>query len=149
LERPRRFDVFLRKQIRRISMTIRSILAAAILAGGTSVALAEVEVKTPGVKVEAPSGGVELDVNVGSKVAPSDAWIGRAVYSSDDKHLGEVAGIADDGTYVDVGGFLGLGETRVLLSNDQIDTVQDDRIVLTLTEAQAKSLPAADMKAPQ
>jgi hypothetical protein len=132
-------------------MTIRSILVAAILAGSSSIALAEVEVKTPGVKVEAPSGGVELDVNVGSKIAPSDAWIGRAVYSSDGEHLGEVAGIADDGTYIDVGGFLGLGETRVLLSNGQIATVQDDRIVLKLTEAEAKTLPPADPKevAPQ
>jgi hypothetical protein len=130
-------------------MTIRSILAAAILAGGTGIALAEVEVKTPGVNVEAPSGGVELDINVGSKIAPSDAWIGRAVYASDGKHIGEVAGITSDGTYIDVGGFLGLGETRVLLSNDQIETVQDDRIVLKLTKAEADSLPPYDMKAPQ
>ena len=72
---------------------------------------------------------------------PTDAWIGRAVYSADGKHLGEMAAIASDQVYADIGGFLGIGETRVLLSDDSIHAVTDDRIVLKLTEAEAKSLP--------
>jgi hypothetical protein len=106
-------------------------------------------VNTPSVDVKAPSGSVEIDVDVGSK--PSDAWIGRAVYSSDGKHLGEVAAIAGDQVLVDIGGFLGIGETRVALDDDQIATVTNNRIDLKLTEAEANSLPAADAKevAPQ
>ena len=94
-------------------MISRTILAAALALGTAGAALADVKVNTPGVDVKAPSGRIEIDVDVGSK--PSDAWIGRAVYSSDGKHLGEVAGIAGDQVLVDIGGFLGLGETARLV----------------------------------
>jgi hypothetical protein len=78
---------------------------------------------------------------------PSEDWVGRAVYSSDDKDLGEVAKLNGSDIYVDIGGFLGIGETRALIKADQILDVRDDRIVLKLSEAEAKKLPAAD--APQ
>lgn len=123
-------------------MISRSILAAVLAAGTTGAALADVKVNTPGVSVKTPAGGVELNVDVGSKVKPDQAWIGRAVYSSDGKHLGEVGAIADDQIYADIGGFLGIGESRVLLSTREIGAVTNDRIVLTMTEAEAKSLPA-------
>jgi hypothetical protein len=122
-------------------MITRSILAALLAAGTAGAALADVKVNTPGANVKAPSGGVELDVNIAPKVKPVEAWIGRAVYSSDGKHLGEVAAIADDQMYVDIGGFLGIGESRVLLSSKEIGAVADDRIMLTLTEAEAEQLP--------
>lgn len=47
-----------------------------------------------------------------------------------------------------MGGFLGLGESRVLLDDDQIESVTDNRIVLRLTEAEAQKLPSAGDKAP-
>lgn len=130
-------------------MINRAILAAALAAGTATGALAEVQVKTPGVQVEAPSGGVNLDVNVGSKLAPTDAWVGRTVYSIDGKNVGEIAAISGDQIYADLGGFLGLGETRVLLSADQIANVQDDRINLKLTKDEADKLPAVDAKPAQ
>lgn len=122
-------------------MISRTILAVALAIGTSGAALAEV-----GVQFKTPEGraGIDVDVNVGAKATPTDAWIGRAVYSSDGESLGEVAAIADDKIYVDMGGFLGLGETRKLLSGDQIQDVKDDRIVLKLTEAEAKDLPATD-----
>ncbi|HEY8247092.1 MAG TPA: hypothetical protein VIG38_07405 [Hyphomicrobium sp.] len=121
-------------------MISRSILAVVLAIGTATAARAEV-----GVQLKTPGG--HLDINVGSKVAPTDAWIGRAVYSSDGKHLGEVAAIAKDQVYADFGGFLGIGETRVLLSDDQIEGVKDNRVILKLTEAEAKSLPAVDKNA--
>ena len=127
-------------------MINRTILAAIVAAGTAGAALAEVQVKTPGVDVKAPAGGVELDIDIGSKTPPSDAWIGRAVYSADDKHLGEVSGVAGDKIYFDVGGFLGIGETRVMVDDDSLASVKNDRIHLKLTEAEAKSLPPADEK---
>jgi hypothetical protein len=126
-------------------MISRSILAAVLAIGTGTAALAGVQVKTPGVDVKAP--GVDLDINIGSTVKPTDAWIGRSVYGTDGNHLGEVAAIANGQLYVDIGGFLGLGETRVLLSDDQIESVTDDRIVLKMTENEAKALPAVDKEA--
>jgi sporulation protein YlmC with PRC-barrel domain len=126
-------------------MISRSILAAVLAIGTGTAALAEVQVKAPGVDVKAP--GIDLNIDVGSKAKPTDAWIGRPVYSADGKHLGEVAAIASDQVYADIGGFLGLGETRVLLDDDSIQAVTDDRVVLKLPEAEAKTLPAVDKDA--
>ena len=49
----------------------------------------------------------------------------------------------------DLGGFLGLGATRTLIKADQIQDVKDDRIVLRLTEAEARNLPAAEEQSPE
>ncbi|MFA5901356.1 MAG: hypothetical protein WC829_19815 [Hyphomicrobium sp.] len=125
----------------------RSILAAVLVLGTAGAALADVKVNTPGAQVDAPSGPVDLNVNVASDMKPTDAWIGRAVYSIDDKHLGEIAAISGDSVYVDIGGFLGIGETRVLLDNSQLGKVEPDRIVLKLTESEAKLLPPTDADA--
>jgi hypothetical protein len=127
-------------------MISRTIIVTGMALALSGAALAQVEVNTPNVQVKTPAAGVDLDVNVGSKLTPTDAWIGRAVYSADGKHLGEVAAVADDQTYVDIGGFLGIGESRVLLANDKIDGVTDDRMILKLTEAEVKNLPAVDDK---
>ncbi len=73
-------------------------------------------------------------------------WIDKAVYSSDAKKLGEVAAFARDGAgkvtelHADVGGFLGLGETRVRLMPAQFK-LMTDRVVLSMTADQAKTLP--------
>jgi PRC-barrel domain len=73
-------------------------------------------------------------------------WIDKIVYSSDNKNVGEVAAIQRDGSgkvtevHADIGGFLGLGETRVRLMPAQF-RFDGDRVVLNLTADQAKSLP--------
>lgn len=74
------------------------------------------------------------------------AWIDKPVYSSDGSKIGEVAVIARgaDNTVTemqaDIGGFLGMGETRVRLTPAQFK-LQDDRVILSLTVEQAKTLP--------
>ena len=74
------------------------------------------------------------------------AWIDKPVYSSDGKKIGEVAAFArgtDNSVsemHADIGGFLGLGETRVRLMPAQFN-LQVDRVVLGVTAAQAKDLP--------
>ena len=73
-------------------------------------------------------------------------WVNKNVYSSDGQNLGEVAAFARDGSgkvtemHADVGGFLGIGETRVRLMPSQF-TLGSDRVVLSLTSEQAKTLP--------
>ena len=79
-------------------------------------------------------------------------WIGRPVYSSEGNKLGEIAKLnraSDDKVselYVDIGGFLGFGATRALISSDQIQEVKADGLVLKLSETEAESLPAAEEK---
>ncbi len=76
----------------------------------------------------------------------AQAWIGKPVYSSDGKNLGEVAAFqrgADNKVSemeADIGGFLGFGEHRIRLMPGQF-SLQSDRVVLQLTAAQAKELP--------
>lgn len=125
-------------------MITRAILAAVIAAGTAGAAFAEVQVKTPNANVEAPAGGVDVNVDLGARMTPTDAWIGRPVYSSDGKHIGEISAISGSQVYADIGGFLGLGETRVLLKPTDIAGVKHDRVDLALTEAQADQLPAAE-----
>lgn len=73
-------------------------------------------------------------------------WVDKQVYSSDDKKVGEVAAFArgTDNTvtemHIDMGGVLGIGETRVKLMPAQFQLV-GDRAVLNLTAEQAKDLP--------
>ncbi len=73
-------------------------------------------------------------------------WIGKPVYSSDDKKIGEVIALARgaDNTVTElhagIGGFLGLGETHVRVMPAQFKLMVD-RVVLDVTSAQAKGLP--------
>lgn len=70
----------------------------------------------------------------------------KAIWSSDEKNVGEVAEVVRDSTgrvtelHADIGGFLGFGETRVKITADEFKMV-GDRIVLTRTEEQVKALP--------
>jgi PRC-barrel domain len=73
-------------------------------------------------------------------------WIDKPVFSSDDQELGEVAAFkrSVDNTvlemHADIGGLLGIGETRVSVTPAQFK-LQNDRVVLTLTKEQANALP--------
>lgn len=93
-----------------------------------------------------PAGGATLIVT--EEMAKE--WIGRPVYSSEGKKLGEIAALQRDSDnkvtelQADIGGFLGFGETRVRIAPDQIKEAKDDGVTLTLTEAEAKNLPAIE-----
>jgi hypothetical protein len=73
-------------------------------------------------------------------------WVDKAVYSSDGKEIGEVYEFkrsADNKVtelHADIGGFLGMGESRVKLAPSEFK-LQGDRVVLNITEEQAKALP--------
>ena len=73
-------------------------------------------------------------------------WIDKTVYSSDGKNVGEVAQILRDNTghvtelHADIGGFLGIGETRVKLLPSEFK-LGSDRVVLNLSSEDAKKLP--------
>jgi hypothetical protein len=81
--------------------------------------------------------------------AEAKTWIDKAVYSSDNKNVGDVAAIQRDPSgkvtsiQADVGGFLGLGATRVKIMPSQFK-LSGDRIVLDLTSDQVKQLPKVE-----
>lgn len=78
--------------------------------------------------------------------AQANAWIKKAVFSSDGKNVGEVTSIQRDASgkisdlQAAIGGFLGMGETQVRLMPAQFK-LDNDRVVLSLTAEQAKALP--------
>ena len=78
--------------------------------------------------------------------AEAKAWVDKTIYSSDGKNVGEVAAIARDASgtvselHADVGGFLGLGETRVRVLPSEFK-IQGDKIVLAVAAEQVKALP--------
>ena len=78
--------------------------------------------------------------------AEAKSWIGKVIYSSDEQNVGEVAGFVRDADgnvtemHADVGGLLGIGETRVRLMPNQFK-LDADRVVIALSAEQAKTLP--------
>ena len=83
--------------------------------------------------------------------AEAKALIDVNVVSSDNKTVGEVAAIqrSADGRvtelHADIGGFLGIGETRVRLMPSQF-TVANKQVNLTLTSEQVSALPKIEKK---
>lgn len=76
-------------------------------------------------------------------------WINKVVYSSDEKNVGEISAIERDPQgqvkeiHADIGGFLGLGETRVRLMPAQFKFV-GDRVILNMTGDEAGKLPKVE-----
>ncbi len=72
-------------------------------------------------------------------------WVGRSVYSSDDKKIGEILELERDAAnkvtdiYVDTGTYLGLGGTRYRFTSDQIQQARPDSLVLTVKESEVKA----------
>lgn len=77
------------------------------------------------------------------------AWIDKSVFSSDQKNVGEVAEVSRDNTgavtelQADIGGFLGIGETRVRVAPSDFK-LMNDRVVLNITAEQANKLPKVE-----
>lgn len=93
-----------------------------------------------------PSGSTMSGSGVTLTDEQAKSWINKTVYSSDNKNLGEVAAFARDSSgkviemHADIGGFLGLGESRIRLMPNQF-TLDGDKVMLTLTAEQAKAMP--------
>ncbi len=72
-------------------------------------------------------------------------WIGRSVYGSDNKKIGDILELTRDPAnkvtdiYVDTGTFLGLGGTRYHFTADQIQEARPDSLVLTMKESEVNA----------
>jgi hypothetical protein len=124
----------------------RTFTLAALLA--TAVAL---PASAQDAVIKTPTAGESIttiakDTSITLNAAQAKSWVNKPIYSSDDKNIGEVAAFArgsDDKVsemHADIGGFLGLGETRVKLTPAQFK-LAGDRVTIEMTAAQAKDLP--------
>jgi PRC-barrel domain len=124
---------------------IRTLTLATALAAVIALPAMAEDAKVPAAaitSVQAPKAG---DMPLTSQEA--NAWIGKPVYSSDDKKLGEVEIFQRStdgkvtGMFADIGGYWGIGQHRVKVASAQL-SLKTDRVILDLTAAQAKELPA-------
>jgi hypothetical protein len=95
-----------------------------------------------------PAASTAATTNKGLTLAEAQAknWLKKAVISSVGKNVGDVTAIKRDssGTVTQlqagIGGFLGMGETQVQVMPARF-TLQNDRVDLSLTAEQVKTLP--------
>jgi PRC-barrel domain len=123
---------------------IRSFALATILA--TVFALPAIAQTSAGQSSNTPITISPLTKNVTLSEDEANAWIGKPIYSSDNKKIGEVVAFARDGSNVvtemhaGTGGFLGIGDATVRLMPTQFK-LEGDRVTLSVTSVQAKDLP--------
>ncbi len=148
--------------IRKLSLATAFISAFALSAAATEPASAPADSAKPAgsavpapvskdvTEITNPAATIDMPTTVVDSIVLTEAqgkdWIDKSVYSSDGKNLGEVVSFqrnADNmviGLHADIGGFLGMGETRIAVKTSQFK-LEGDRVVLGLTAAQAKVLP--------
>ena len=127
--------------------------ALAILLGATA-AIAQTtsptspSASTPAEKMAPPPASTTTVTKDGVVLteAQANAWVKKAVYSSDGKNVGEVTALKRDASgkvaelQAGIGGFIGIGETQVRVMPAQFK-LENDRVVLSLTAEQVKTLP--------
>ncbi|MDX2157068.1 MAG: PRC-barrel domain-containing protein [Hyphomicrobiaceae bacterium] len=127
---------------------MRHMLSAVVLATvlGAGSAFAQTTTTTPAPSTGLSKGAADTSSATTMTDEQARAWVGKTVYGADAKNVGEVAAIVRDTSgkitelHADVGGFLGLGETRVRVMPNEFKIV-NDRIVLNVSSDQVKALP--------
>ncbi len=119
---------------------IRTLTFGAAIAAAIALPTLAQDAKSPA------DAGTALTAQTAITEQEANAWIGKPVYSSDGKNIGEVAAIlrTPDNKITElranIGGFLGLGEHQIALPA-AIFALHNDRVVLNLPAAAAKELP--------
>jgi opacity protein-like surface antigen len=131
-----------------LAAALTSALAVSAMAADATTAVDPAAVPAAAATVPAPA--VAAAPAVASLTLTTQdglAWANKPVYSLDGTNLGKVVDFqrgtdnAVIGMHADVGGFWGIGMTRVSLKTPQFK-LQGDRVVLSLTAAEVKALPA-------
>ena len=123
---------------------IRILSLTTVLA--TAIALPAIAQTSPSQAPTAPVITAPSAAKVTLTADQAKTWIGKPVYSSDDKKIGEVVAFARDPDntvtemHAGIGGFLGMGETNVRVAPAQFK-LMGDRVMLNVTSEQAKNLP--------
>ena len=123
--------------------------ALAIVLGATAAVAQTTAPASPSAEKMSPPAASTTTVTKDGLVlteAQANAWIKKAVYSSDGKNVGEVTALKRDASgkvaelQAGIGGFIGIGETQVRVMPAQFK-LENDRVVLSLTAEQVKALP--------
>jgi PRC-barrel domain len=126
-----------------------SATALAIVLGATAaVAQTTAPASPPAEKMSPPAASTTTVTKDGLVLteAQANAWIKKAIYSSDGKNVGEVTALKRGASgkvaelQAGIGGFIGIGETQVRVMPAQFK-LDNDRVVLSLTAEQVKALP--------
>ena len=124
-------------------MMMRTLTFAAAFAAAIALPAVAEDVKSPSMATDS---GTMLTAQTVITEQEAKAWVGRPVYSSDGKNIGEVAAILRTPVNkitelrANIGGFLGLGEHQIALPA-AIFALHNDRVELNLPAAAAKELP--------
>ena len=131
-----------------LAAVLTSVLAASALAADvTTTAPATAPAIATTVPAVGPVATTAKDTSMTLSEQDGLAWVSKPVYSLDGTNMGKVVDFQrgnDSGVismHADVGGFWGFGTTRVNLMTPQFK-LQGDRVVLNLTAAEVKALPA-------
>ena len=123
--------------------------ALAIVLGATAAVAQTTAPANPPVEKMSPPASSTTTVTKDGLVlteAQATSWMKKAVYSSDGKNVGEVTALKRDASgkvselQAGIGGFIGIGETQVRVMPAQFK-LENDRVVLSLTAEQVKTLP--------
>lgn len=104
-----------------VKVIIRTLTLATALAAAIALPAIAEDVKAPVAATNAalPAQSAQSAAGLSLTSKEAEAWIGKPVYSSDGRKLGDVAAFqrASDNKvtemHADIGGFLGLGEYRI------------------------------------
>ena len=119
------------------------LIAFAILGDGAYAEQAATAPRPPHIQTSFPEPESKF------RVTPAEVnyWIGKPVYSDDNKRVGEITDLrrkSDNNVtevYYKSGGFLGIGAKHYEITAEQIHQVQGNKVVLTLNEGEATGLP--------
>jgi len=133
------------------SFTLAAVLTSVLAASAFAADATTTPAAAPAIAATVPAASPAATAATGASMTLSAqdgvAWVSKPVYSLDGANLGKVVDFqrgTDNGVismHADVGGFWGFGMTRVNLMTPQFK-LQGDRVVLNLTAAEVKALPA-------
>jgi PRC-barrel domain len=136
------------KRDNQMNKSLGATALAVLLSATAAVAQTTSPASPPAEKMSPPAASTTTVTKDGLVLteAQANAWIKKAVYSSDGKNVGEVTALKRDASgkiaelQAGIGGFIGIGETQVRLMPAQFK-LENDRVVLSLTAEQVKALP--------
>jgi PRC-barrel domain len=131
-----------------MNKSLSATALAVLLGASAAVAQTTSPASPPAEKMSPPAASTTTVTKEGLVLTEpqANAWIKKAVYSSDGKNVGEVTALKRDASgkiaelQAGIGGFIGIGETQVRLMPAQFN-LENDRVVLSLTAEQVKALP--------
>ncbi len=127
----------------------KSLLAATILSTAVAIPAWAATTESPAKEQRPPASQAAAGVGAPSvKGISARAFVGASVHNAEGERIGEVHDLIVGGdqrvthAVIDVGGFLGLGEKRVLMPFEELKTDAAGEIIVPANRGQLEALPA-------